>query len=215
MWDNHEFSWQGWQSILKAGEFERPAQSVKVAANQAWFEYIPVRVAVPGGSLERFDPPAVNDVAIEKYDDDGIGDEPNNRIAINSLIAYRALRYGRHLELIITDQHSFHGPDPFSNPELDKLGGDEFLGMFPEDVMEVLDGGRTLNGGRPPDELAFGEAKIPNFQKGCAAAVDPWRQAEAVVQGQAQAVDRDLESVGQFAGRARPGEPIRRICRPG
>src|SRR5262245_25674956 len=165
MWDNHEFSWQGWQGTLKAGEFERPAQSVKVAANQAWFEYIPARVAAPGGSLERFDPPAVNDAAIEKYDDNGIGDEPNNRIAINSLIAYRALRYGRHLELIITDQRSFRGADPFSNPELDKLGGDEFLGMFPEDVVEVIDGGRTLNGGRPPEELAFGEARIPNFRK--------------------------------------------------
>src|SRR5215218_1499960 len=50
MWDNHEFSWQGRQSIVKAGEYERPGQSVKVAANQAWFEYIPARVASPGGS---------------------------------------------------------------------------------------------------------------------------------------------------------------------
>src|SRR4030095_1262804 len=31
MWDNHEFSWQGWQSTLKAGAIERPAPSVKVA----------------------------------------------------------------------------------------------------------------------------------------------------------------------------------------
>src|SRR5215218_2769323 len=50
MWDNHEFSWQGRQSIVKAGPLERPGQSVKVAANQAWFEYIPARVASPGGS---------------------------------------------------------------------------------------------------------------------------------------------------------------------
>src|SRR5581483_10912890 len=34
MWDNHEFSWQGWQSIQKAVK-ERPGQSIKVAANQA------------------------------------------------------------------------------------------------------------------------------------------------------------------------------------
>src|SRR5689334_18307388 len=37
MWDNHEFSWQGWQSIVKPGDAGRPGQSVKVAANQAWF----------------------------------------------------------------------------------------------------------------------------------------------------------------------------------
>ena len=42
MWDNHEFSWQGWQSIQKAGE-GRPGQSIKVAANQAWWEYLPSR----------------------------------------------------------------------------------------------------------------------------------------------------------------------------
>ena len=35
MWDNHEFSWRGWQSTVKAGAIERPGQSVKVAANQA------------------------------------------------------------------------------------------------------------------------------------------------------------------------------------
>ena len=122
MWDNHEFSWQGWQSVVKAGQFEAPGQTVKVAATQAWFEYIPARVAAPSGSLERFDPPAVKDVAIAKYDDGGIGDEPNNRTAIESLIAYRALRYGKHLDLIITDQHSFHGPDPFSDESLNKLG---------------------------------------------------------------------------------------------
>jgi alkaline phosphatase D len=165
MWDNHEFSWQGWQSIVKAGAFERPGQSVKIAANQAWFEYIPARVAAPSGSLEQFGPPAVEDVPIERFGEDGLGDEPNNLIAIRSLTAYRALRYGRHLDLIITDQHSFRGPGPFSDPELDKLGGDEFLGMFPEDVMEVLDGGREFDDGKPPAELKFGEAKISNPQR--------------------------------------------------
>jgi alkaline phosphatase D len=165
IWDNHEFSWQGWQSILKAGPLERPGQTVKVAANQAWFEYIPARVTAPGGSLERFDPPAVKDVAIEKFDDNGLGIEPNNLTAIRSLIAYRALRYGRHLDLIITDQRSYRSKDPTADPELEKLGGPEFLGMFPEDAMEILDGGRAFNGGKPPAEIAFGEVRVPNPQR--------------------------------------------------
>src|SRR6186713_1329153 len=71
IWDNHEFSWQGWQSIVKAGRFEQPGQSIKVAANQAWFEYIPARVAHRGGSLEQFDPPAVKDVPIKEFDSNG------------------------------------------------------------------------------------------------------------------------------------------------
>ncbi|MEO6255226.1 MAG: alkaline phosphatase D family protein, partial [Sphingomicrobium sp.] len=166
MWDNHEFSWQGWQSIQQAGGPPRPGQSIKVAANQAWFEYIPARVAAPSGSLDTFGPPAVKDVAIEHWDDHGLGQEPNNLIAINSLKAYRALRYGRHLDLIITDQHSYRSADPFSDDSLNKLGDwGAFGGMFPDALQQVLDGGRAFNGGKPPAELVFGDSRIPNPQK--------------------------------------------------
>jgi alkaline phosphatase D len=165
MWDNHEFSWQGWQSIVKAGAFEQPGQSVKVAANQAWFEYLPARVAPPSGSLERFDPPPVKDVPIKEFDSDGLGVEPNNLTAINSLKGYRALRYGQHLDLIITDQHSYRSADPFSDPSLEKLGGDEFIGMTPEPLMQMLDGGRAFNAGDPPSEVRFNDAHVPNPQR--------------------------------------------------
>ncbi len=132
MWDNHEFSWQGWQSIQQAGK-ARPGQSIKVAANQAWWEYLPSRCKkVSGPSLETFDPPAVTDVEIEKWDENGLGDEPNNLAAINSLIGYRTYRYGKHLDLIITDQHSYRSADPFSDQSLAKLGGEEFIDMAPE-----------------------------------------------------------------------------------
>ena len=86
IWDNHEFSWQGWQSTVKAGKFEQPAPSIKIAANQAWFEYLPARVAPPSGSLDQFGPPAVKDgVPIKEFDGNGLGLEPNNLTAINSL----------------------------------------------------------------------------------------------------------------------------------
>lgn len=166
MWDNHEFSWQGWQSIVKAGQFEQPGQSVKVAANQAWFEFIPARVAAPSGSLEAFGPPSVQNVKIDKFDDDGLGVEPNNLVAINSLKAYRALRYGRHLDLIVTDQHSYRSPDPFSAESLNELGDwDDYSGMFPDDVLQVLDGGRDFNGGNPPAEIRFQDKTIANPQR--------------------------------------------------
>ena len=35
MWDNHEFSWLGWQGFEKFGDDTRPTQTRKVAANQA------------------------------------------------------------------------------------------------------------------------------------------------------------------------------------
>ena len=165
IWDNHEFSWQGWQSIVKAGRFEQPGQSVKVVANQAWFEYLPARVVHRSASLERFDAPAVKDVPIKEFDSNGLGVEANNLTAINSLKAYRSLRYGRNLDLIITDQHSYRSADPFSDPSLGKLGGDEFIGMSPESGMQILDGGRAFNGGAPPPEIRFNDAHVPNPQR--------------------------------------------------
>jgi alkaline phosphatase D len=161
IWDNHEFSWIGWQSIVKTPKFEQPGQSIKIAANQAWFEFLPARVSPPGGSLERFDPPVVTNAPIDRFDEDGLGVEPNNLIAINSLIGYRALRWGRHLDLIITDQHSFRSADPFSDPSLGQLGGDEFP-MSPEPLLQVLDGGRAYDGGKPPADVTFGDAHVPN-----------------------------------------------------
>jgi alkaline phosphatase D len=167
IWDNHEFSWQGWQSIQQAGGPPRPGQTIKVAANQAWWEYLPSRCKkVSGPSLERFDAPAVTNVAIEKWDENGLGEEPNNLTAINSLIGYRAYRYGKHLDLIITDQHSYRSADPFSDDSLNKLGDwGAFGGWFPDDMQQVLDGGSAFNGGNPPAELAFGDSRIPNPQK--------------------------------------------------
>ena len=165
IWDNHEFSWQGRQSIVQAGGPPQPGQTVKVAANQAWFEYLPARVKAPSGSLDTFGTLAVKNVPIENWDANGLGIEPNNLKAINSLIAYRSLRYGRHLDLILTDQHSFRGDDPTDAEGVGKIDDPAFNGMFSEPAMIALDAGRTFNGGNPPAELRFGDVSIPNPRK--------------------------------------------------
>src|SRR5689334_13339784 len=165
IWDNHEFSWQGRQSIVQAGGDPRPGQTVKVAANQAWFAYIPARVKAPSGSLDTFGALAVTNVPIEKWDDSGLGLEPNNLKAINSLIAYRSFRYGRHLDLILTDQHSCCGDDPTDAEGVGKIYDPTFNGMFSEPAMIALDAGRAFDGGNPPAELAFGDTRIPNPRK--------------------------------------------------
>ena len=90
MWDNHEFSWLGWQSLQLFDGKSKPAQTRKVAANQAFFEYQPARMSRPSGtSLATFDPPAVSDAPITKFDDHGLGQERNNLTAINSLRGYQ------------------------------------------------------------------------------------------------------------------------------
>ena len=164
--DNHEFSWQGWQSTIKYDGKAEPAQPLRVAANQAWWEFIPSRVAKASGpGLERFDPPTVQVAPILNVDADGLGDEPNNRAAIASMTGYRAMRFGRHVELVLTDMHSFTMEDPSSRPEADALQSDDFPMMFPEEAMLVLDGGSACNDGKPPQAIAFGDTAVPNFRK--------------------------------------------------
>src|SRR5579864_3725985 len=106
------FSWIGWQSLQRFGGVTRPAQSRKVAANQAFFEYQPARLIRPNStSLETFDPPRVADLPVSAFDEHGLGTEPNNLTAVNSLRGYRSLRWGRHIDLIVTDQRSYRSEE--------------------------------------------------------------------------------------------------------
>lgn len=166
IWDNHEFSWLGWQSIQEfpGGEGWVPAQTLKVAANQAWFEYQPARVLPPGAKLDAFNAPHVVDTPISDFDDDGLGTEPNNLAAIHSLIAYRALRWGRHIDLFITDQRSFRSRNPGNHDEINPLFEGDTLGWVPEALMRQLDGGRDYAGGHPPAKLSFGEKSVANYR---------------------------------------------------
>src|SRR5581483_7069091 len=166
MWDNHEFSWLGWQSLQIFQGKTRPAQTRKVAANQAFFEYQPARLKKSSGpSLDRFDPPGVVDQPVEKFDDHGFGAEPNNAIAVGSLTGYRALRWGRNVELIVTDQRSYRSEEPSGHPLGKKLASDDFPEFLPQEALEVLDAGRTYGDGHPPATLRVGEVEIDNFTK--------------------------------------------------
>jgi alkaline phosphatase D len=166
MWDNHEFSWQGWQGLERFGGRDRPAQTRKVAANQAFFEYQPARVLTPAGvTSDAFVPPAVVDAPVTRFDEHGLGVEPNNLAAIGSLRGYRALRWGRNVELIITDQRSYRSEEPTSRPEAQPFVNDRFPGFVPEEVLEALDGGSTYNGGRPPEFIRYGGTEVPNFRR--------------------------------------------------
>jgi alkaline phosphatase D len=165
MGDNHEFSWQGWQSFIKFGGKVEPAQPLRVAANQAWWEYIPSRVRKASGiGLEQFDPPSVEKAPIDRFDDHGFGIEANNRTAVGSMTAYRALRYGKHVDLILTDLHSYKAADPTDRPEATALDSGEYP-VIPQEWMEIVDGGKDYAGGNPPATIAIGDKAIPNFRK--------------------------------------------------
>jgi alkaline phosphatase D len=165
MWDNHEFSWLGYQSLQIFEGRTYPRQTRKVAANQAWFEYQPARVFRPQStSLERFEPPRVEERPIENFDDHGMGQEPNNLAAIGSLRGYRTVRWGRHLDLFITDQHSYRSEDPLLNPGAKELYSDDFPEFLAEDAAAILDAGRTYHSGHPPQFIQVGAIRIANFR---------------------------------------------------
>ena len=218
IWDNHEFSWQGWQSMLKGGSVERPAQTLKVAANQAWFEYQPARITKPSGPASTASiRPTVADAPLTDLDENGLSQEPNNLAAINSLTVYRTLRYGAHLDLMITDQYSYKMLHPFNLPEGEGLGSPPrpLSSFYPEEVGQILDAGRTYNGGNPPDTITVGETTHAQLPEGQSALHHPRRSA------------RKAGSWTSSGNRARPGKsgairsacsktgPIRKTCRKG
>ena len=166
IWDNHEFSWNGWQSIQEFAGTEGwvPAQTLKVAANQAWFEFQPARVLAPSAKLDAFDAPHVVDTLVKEFDEDGLGTEPNNIAAIESLIAYRALRWGRHIDLLITDNRSFRSRDPGNHDEINPLFEGDTLGFVPEELWARLDGGRDYADGHPPAQLTMGDKHVANYR---------------------------------------------------
>ncbi len=162
VWDNHEFAWSGYQSQYIAPGVNRPSQTKKVIANQAWWEFIPARVEKPGDpALDRFVAPAVEDAPIERFDPDGLGDEPSNLIAINSLKIYRTLQFGRNVELFLTDNHSFRSPGPHARP----FAVPGFRWAWPQAIDEILDDGRTHAGGHAPESIEFMGKTLPNPAK--------------------------------------------------
>jgi alkaline phosphatase D len=166
MWDNHEFSWHGYQGLQVFDGKTRPAQTLKVAANQAFFEYQPARmIKASGPSLEAFAPPKVEDVPVKIFDDNGLGQERNNLTAINSLKGYRKLGWGANVDLFITDERSYRSEDPGGRPEADKLGDENFPDFIPEEVLQILDGGRAYKTRNPPDVIRWGSVEIPNVRK--------------------------------------------------
>src|SRR5579871_958037 len=166
MWDNHEFSWMGWQGLQRFEGVDHPAQTRKVAANQAFFEYQPARLYKPSGpSLNQFDPPRVVDAPITHFDEHGLGQESNNLTAIHSLRGYRALRWGRNMELIVTDQRSYRSEEPTYRAEAQEFTSDDFPALMPQEVLDILDAGNAYNDGHPPATIKYGGKDIPNFRK--------------------------------------------------
>jgi alkaline phosphatase D len=166
MWDNHEFSWKGWQSQQNFGGV-RPAQRRKAAANQAWFEYQPARVTKVGDArVDRFEAPNVSNAPLQLFDEHGLGLEAGNIAAIESLKVFRTLRWGRNVELLLTDNRSFRSEPLTDRPEVAPFKPKGFPFVVAEDVVEILDAGRAYDGGQPPATIRYDGVDVPNPRRG-------------------------------------------------
>ncbi|HEU4733902.1 MAG TPA: alkaline phosphatase D family protein, partial [Kofleriaceae bacterium] len=162
MWDNHEFSWRGWQGLMRF-DGVRPGQTRKVAAAQAWFEFQPARVVDPRGQrMADFIAPAVRDAPVDTFDEHGLGQEPNNLAAIHALKLQRTLRWGRHLDLLLTDNRSYQMEAAMAGPAGEPFQSTPHAFFVPDEVIPILDAGRTYRGGHPPATIRFGGKDVPN-----------------------------------------------------
>ncbi len=163
VWDNHEFAWAGYQSQYVAGSaYSAPAQNQKVFANQAWWEFIPALVRQPGNpQLKHFKAPVVVDTPLDRFDEEGLSEEPNNLKAIHSLQIQRVLRWGKNVDLLLTDNWSYRSPelpdDNFIIPDYPRV--------FPQVPFEIMNYGRHYAGGNPPDTIRFNGQDLPNPAK--------------------------------------------------
>jgi len=167
IWDNHEFSNRCWQSQIDY-DGPRPAQSLKVAANQAWFEYVPARVSGSTLGLERFVPPEVADRPLTAFDDHGLSRESGNLAAVNSLKVARTLRWGANVDLILTDNRSFRSRPAADTPDAAPFSVRGFPWFAPQDAVEILDAGRDYDHGRPPRSIRFDGRDLENTRRDAA-----------------------------------------------
>lgn len=171
-WDDHEFSNNSWQSKEVYEGDGVPGQQRKMAANQAWFEYIPALLSNnPGISpaianpAKDFEHQEVENTPMDSFDETFLATDPNNIAAIESLIIYRTLQWGKYADIIITDNRSFRSPPVPNEAVAAELGSREAFWFTPEEVIKVLDAGKYFNNGSPPEFIKIGDKEIPNYRK--------------------------------------------------
>ncbi|HEU4731858.1 MAG TPA: alkaline phosphatase D family protein [Kofleriaceae bacterium] len=163
IWDDHEFTddcWQSQANYVDASSTEETDQTRRVAASQAWFEYVPAQLTGAEGvpdvpsEAKDFAPTTVEAAAFTTPNADNFVDEPNNDKAVHAITIYRSFRFGKHVELVMTDLRSYRSDHAI--PE-DLIAASAATGAFfaprnalPQLLVDTFDQGATANGGSPP-----------------------------------------------------------------
>lgn len=168
-WDDHEFTNDSWQSHDTYFRPGIPAQQRKVAANQAWFEFIPalltnsLSVADVANEASDFKSVTVKNTPYEEYDSAFLNTNRDNQLALSSLTIYRTLSWGRILDLVVTDLRSYRSPPVLTEEVREFLSNSARLA--PVRLIKELDAGKTANGGVPLEKLTYEGQQIDNPRK--------------------------------------------------
>jgi alkaline phosphatase D len=166
-WDDHEFtndSWQAHETYFGDGE---PAQQRKLAANRAWFEFIPAvltRARAFNGIASQahdFRNARVDNAPLGEHDDNWLY-QGDSLKAVSSLTIYRTLRWGAMLDLVLTDLRSYRSPPVITEEMKALIKG---APMPPVRIVQILDAGRTANDGNPPETISYGDKELANPRK--------------------------------------------------
>ena len=164
-WDDHEFTndaWQAHDTYFGDGE---PAQVRKLAANQAWFEFIPAVLneapafAGIGSEAHDFNPATVENTPMGTTDENLLFQGTDNIKALESLTIYRAFSWGGLVDLIITDLRSYRSQPVISEEIKALIKG---APVPPIRIVKLLDAGRTANGGAAPATITYADKSTSN-----------------------------------------------------
>lgn len=147
-WDDHEFSDDNFQSYSYYHHSAKLEARRKLAANRAWFEYVP-------SVLDQLDDQPAHDLRPPDFTGEAATD---NQRARDSLRIYRRLRWGKHLDLLLTDARSYRSPPCLESGLAESLG----LPMNTVQLIAIADRGSAYNDGQPPAQLPYGDGTTPN-----------------------------------------------------
>ena len=168
-WDDHEFADDYWQSYVNGRSMPRR----RMEACRAWSEYVPALLS-DSGSVREVENEArdfafaeVEDAPIVPFDDTFLSLEPNSRKAVDAIRIYRSVRFGRNVELLLTDLRSYRSPSASFSQSMESLAGLAEPPRVPnqgldDDTIAILAAGRTWAGGNPPETIQVNGVETPN-----------------------------------------------------
>ncbi len=147
-WDDHEFADDNFQSFTNYDDIAHLEAQRKLAANQAWFEFIPaVLDELKGQPAHDFRPRELGPDA-----------STHNAEAVDSLRIYRKLGWGQHLDIVLTDSRSYRTPPCLPAGFAASLG----LPLNTVRLVEIADAGNAYADGHPPATLPYGDGTVAN-----------------------------------------------------